>query len=73
MYNEPVLFFRTMWMKDKDQTMISSNGHTMTMLSHVSAMINLQFGINWWNYYTEVAPDHMTVNNVQQIPFQVKK
>ena len=73
MYNEPVLFFRTMWMKDKDQTMISSNGHTMTMLSHVSALANIQFGVFWWNYYTEIAPEYMTVNNVLQVPFQVKK
>jgi hypothetical protein len=73
MYNEPVLFFSTMWMKDKDQTMISSNGHTMTMLSHVSALANIQFGVFWWNYYTEIAPEYMTVNNVLQVPFQVKK
>ena len=73
MYNEPVLFLRTMWMNDNDKSMISSEGHMMTLLSHISYMTNLSFGSFWWTYYNSVAPKYMFVDNGKIVPFQVTK
>ena len=70
MYNEPVLFFRTMWLNDKSLT--ADNGHKVTVVDHVpqsESTVNLC--VLWFTSYTMVAETYMTVDNEFTIPFQV--
>lgn len=71
MYNEPVLFFRTMWMEDFKQA--NADGHKMTVLYHTPPKVAVSFDLGWYSYFISLASQYLTVDNELKIPFQLTK
>ena len=73
-YNEPVLFVRVMWVKDKN--LVAENGHRLKLVHHKTVDFEMDPGfatgqLSWYQYYDTVAPEYMYVDDVLNIPFRL--
>ena len=71
MYNEPVLFLRLMWVKDKST--VSDDGRQLTVTNLIERNVGLIVAYNWWADYNDVYSLYSFVDNKKLSPYVLTK